>query len=208
MVLQRDQTQELMQSNAAQMAMYGIVIGIPQLILTLLANIETATKSNYGHEYCLAMMPSAMSKHTITCMMRLHSRSFSRSWRVLMACGYLKDAPAQGTGTGTARVVAKSVSYLQAMMDGDTDSTYIKFGVWHIPTATRPKKKTNHEDAITRNPNIPSCTANAENSKRTRTTSQRKIRAPTARRSIPRSLIRSNRTSARGTRNIRATTSN
>jgi hypothetical protein len=39
---------ELMQSNAAQMATYGIVIGIPQLTLTLLANIKTATKSDYG----------------------------------------------------------------------------------------------------------------------------------------------------------------
>ncbi len=38
---------ELMQLNAARMATYGIVIGIPQLMLTLLANIETATKSDY-----------------------------------------------------------------------------------------------------------------------------------------------------------------
>jgi hypothetical protein len=42
---------ELMQSNAARMATYGIVNGIPQLTLTLLANIETATKSDYGHEF-------------------------------------------------------------------------------------------------------------------------------------------------------------
>ncbi len=38
---------KLMQSNAAHMATYGIVIGIPQLMVTLLANIETATKPNY-----------------------------------------------------------------------------------------------------------------------------------------------------------------
>ncbi len=37
------------------MAMYGIVIGIPQLMLTLLANIETATKSNYVREFGSAM---------------------------------------------------------------------------------------------------------------------------------------------------------
>jgi hypothetical protein len=37
----------LMQSNAARMATYGIVIGIPQLMLTLLTNIKTATKSDY-----------------------------------------------------------------------------------------------------------------------------------------------------------------
>jgi hypothetical protein len=42
---------ELMQSNAAQMATYGIFIGIPQLTLALLANIEMATKSDYGCEF-------------------------------------------------------------------------------------------------------------------------------------------------------------
>jgi hypothetical protein len=46
---------ELMQSNAAQMATYNIVIGIPQLTLMLLANIKTATKSDYGREFHLAM---------------------------------------------------------------------------------------------------------------------------------------------------------
>ncbi len=42
---------ELMQSNVARMAMHGIVIGIPQLTLTLLANIKMATKSDYGREF-------------------------------------------------------------------------------------------------------------------------------------------------------------
>jgi hypothetical protein len=46
---------ELMQLNTARMATYGIVIGIPQLMLTLLANIKTATKSDYGCKFCLAM---------------------------------------------------------------------------------------------------------------------------------------------------------
>ncbi len=36
----------------------------------------------------------------------------------------LKDAPAPGTGT--VHLVAKSVSYLQAMMGEDTDSAYTK----------------------------------------------------------------------------------
>ncbi len=45
---------ELMQSNAVQIATYGIVIGIPQLTLTLLA-IKMAPKSDYGSEFCLAM---------------------------------------------------------------------------------------------------------------------------------------------------------
>ena len=46
---------ELLQSNAAQMATYGIVIGVMQPVLTLLANIETATKANYGHKFHSAM---------------------------------------------------------------------------------------------------------------------------------------------------------
>jgi hypothetical protein len=46
---------ELLQSNAAQMATYGITIGVPQLVLTLSANIETATKSKYGYEFRSAM---------------------------------------------------------------------------------------------------------------------------------------------------------
>ena len=46
---------ELLQSNTARMAMYGIVIGVPQLVLMLLANIKTVTKVNYSHKFCSAM---------------------------------------------------------------------------------------------------------------------------------------------------------
>jgi hypothetical protein len=42
---------ELMQSNAARMATYGIAISIPQLTLMLIANIENATKAKYGREF-------------------------------------------------------------------------------------------------------------------------------------------------------------
>ena len=42
---------ELMQPNAAIMAMYGIAISIPQLTLTLIANIENATKAEYGRNF-------------------------------------------------------------------------------------------------------------------------------------------------------------
>jgi hypothetical protein len=67
---------ELLQSNVAQMATYGITIGVPQLMLTLLANIKTATKSKYSHEFRSAMPPSARSTRTIMCMMRHHSKPF------------------------------------------------------------------------------------------------------------------------------------
>jgi hypothetical protein len=70
---------ELMQSNAAQMAMYGIVIGIPQLMLILLANIETATKSDYGCNFCSAVHATRKKYTTITCTTQLCSSSFSRS---------------------------------------------------------------------------------------------------------------------------------
>ncbi len=42
---------ELMQLNAARMATYGIVISIPQLTLTLIANIENGTKVEYGRKF-------------------------------------------------------------------------------------------------------------------------------------------------------------
>jgi hypothetical protein len=42
---------ELMQSNPARMATYGIAISILQLALTLIANIENATKAKYGCKF-------------------------------------------------------------------------------------------------------------------------------------------------------------
>ncbi len=42
---------ELMESNVARMAMYGIAISIPQLTLTLIASIKNATKAKYGREF-------------------------------------------------------------------------------------------------------------------------------------------------------------
>jgi hypothetical protein len=79
---------EMMQSNAAQMAVYGIVIGIPQLMLPLLANIEMATKSNYGCKFCLAMHAIG-KKYTYN---HRHDAAllqiFSRSWWALTVGGY------------------------------------------------------------------------------------------------------------------------
>jgi hypothetical protein len=74
---------ELMQSNAALMATYGIIIGIPQLTLMLLANIESATKSEYGREFCLAMH-AICKKYTYNHVHDgLCSSLFSRSWWAL-----------------------------------------------------------------------------------------------------------------------------
>ncbi len=42
---------KLIQLNAARMATYGIAISIPQLTLTLIANIKNATKAEYGCKF-------------------------------------------------------------------------------------------------------------------------------------------------------------
>ncbi len=109
------------QSNVARMATYGIVIGIPQLMLTLLANIETATKSDYGCEFCSAMhaihkkyaynhVHDATSLQTI--LTELTGADGVRT---------LKDAPAPNATTG--RSVANSISFLNTMMNSDTTAS-------------------------------------------------------------------------------------
>jgi hypothetical protein len=90
---------ELMQLNAAQIAKYGIVIGIPQLMLMLLANIKMATKSNYGHEFCSTMHAICM-KYTYN---HVHNAALLQIILKELAgtndVRVLKDAPALGTGT-------------------------------------------------------------------------------------------------------------
>ena len=116
---------ELMQSNVAQMAMYGIVIGIPQLMLTLLANIETATKSNYGREFCTAMH-AIRNKYPYN---HVHDATLLQTilTELVGADGVraLKDAPAPNAGT--AHAVANSVTFLNSMMlNSNTNSEYTK----------------------------------------------------------------------------------
>jgi hypothetical protein len=140
---------ELTQLNAAQMPTYGIVIGIPQLMLTLLANIKTATTFNYGREFCLAMN-AIRKKYTYNhvhyaAMLQFILKELAGADGVRV----LKDAPAPGMGT--MHLVAKSVSCLQAMMGKDTDSAHTKseYGVSsnsdsseeeHKPCARKRKK--------------------------------------------------------------------
>jgi hypothetical protein len=115
---------ELMQSNVAQMAMYGIVIGTPQLTPTLLANIKTTTKSDYGHKFCSSM-------HTIFKKYTYNHVHDADSLQIIIkelagadGMRVLKDTPAPSAGI--AHLVAESVSYLQVMMNGDTNSAYTK----------------------------------------------------------------------------------
>ncbi len=104
--------------------MYGIAIGIPQLMLTLLANIEMATKSDYRCNFHSAMH-AICKKYTYN---HVHDMTLLQIILKELAGAngvqVLKDAPAPGTGT--TQLVAKSVSYLKAMMGEDTDSAYTK----------------------------------------------------------------------------------
>ncbi len=115
---------ELMQFNTAQLAMYGIVIGIPQLTLRLLANIKTTTKSDNGHKFCSAMR-AILKKYTYNhvhdaALLQIILKELTSAADVQV----LKDTLAPGAGI--AHLVAKLVSYLQVMVDRDTNSTYTK----------------------------------------------------------------------------------
>jgi hypothetical protein len=115
---------ELMQSNAAQMVTYGIVIGIPQLTLTLLANIKMATKSDYGREFQSAMH-AFCKKYTYN---HVHDATLLQTILTELAGAdgvrALKDAPAPNAGT--AHSVANSVSFLNSMMNINSESDYTK----------------------------------------------------------------------------------
>jgi hypothetical protein len=132
---------ELMQLNTVQIATYGIVIGIPQLMLTLLANIETATKSDYGCKFHSAMH-AIRKRYTYNHVHNATLLQFILK-ELAGAAGVrvLKDAPTPGTGT--AHLVAESVSYLQAMMGEDTNSLYTKsaYGVSFNSNLSEDKRK-------------------------------------------------------------------
>jgi hypothetical protein len=123
------------------MATYGIVIGIPQLTLMLLANIETATKSNYGREFC-STMHTIRKKYTYN---HVYDRTLLQFILKELAAAngvkVLKDALAPGVGT--VHLVAKSVSYLQAMMNEDTNSahTELAYSVSSDSNSSKYKRK-------------------------------------------------------------------
>jgi hypothetical protein len=131
---------ELMQSNAARMATYGIVIGIPQLTLTLLANIKTATKSDYGREFRSAMH-AIRKKYAYN---HVHDATSLQTILTELAGAdgvrALRDAPAPNAGT--AHSVAKLVSFLNSMMlNSDTDLEYTESA--YGASSDSPSQKTN-----------------------------------------------------------------
>jgi hypothetical protein len=197
---------ELIQSNAAQMAMYGIIIGIPQLMLLLLTYIKTATKSNYGQKICLAMH-AICKKYTYN---HVHNAALLQIILKELAGAdgmwVLKDAPAPGTGT--AHSVAKLVSYLQAMMGEDTGSAYteLAYGLNSNSDLSEEERKPRGQD---RKKNQHSkLRGRRGKQKKDKDNKPKKNTCPHCKSSIARSLIKLNRTSACGTRNTGATASN
>jgi hypothetical protein len=151
-------------------------------------------------------MPSPRSKHTITYTMRNHSRSFSRSWRMQMVCKYSRMHRCQAWEPRIWLPTQYPTS--KQLWTGTLTQNTMNRHTVRVLTETHPKKHASHGEAVARNLIAPSRTADARERTRTRITSQRRIRAPTARNSIARSPIKSNQTSACGTRNTRDTASN
>ncbi len=131
---------ELLQSNAARMATYGITIGVQQLVLTLLANIKTAMKSVYSHKFRLAMH-AICKKYMYN---HVHDAASLQAIVTELAGAdgvrVLKDAPAPSAGT--AHSVADSVPFLHSMMDGgDTNLEYTESAYGTTSTSELSKKE-------------------------------------------------------------------
>jgi hypothetical protein len=112
----------------------------------LLANIETAIKSDYGCKFCSAM-------HTIHKKYMYNHVHNTALLQIILkelvgadGMRVLKDAPAPGAGT--AHSVAKLVSCLQAMMYRDTHSTYteLAYGVGYDSNLSKEKPKPRGRD--------------------------------------------------------------
>jgi hypothetical protein len=116
---------ELMQLNAPRMAMYGIVIGIPQLTLTLLANIKMATKSDYGREFRSAMH-AIRKKYAYN---HVHDATSLQTilTELVRADRMRSPQDAQAPNTGTVHSGTDLESFLNSMLlNSDTDSEYTK----------------------------------------------------------------------------------
>jgi len=129
------------------MATYGIVIGIPQLTLTLLANIKTATKSDYGREFRSAIH-AILKKYAYN---HVHDATSLQTilTELTGADGVraLRDAPAPNTGT--AHSVAKSVSFLNSMMlnsDADSEYTESAYGASSDSGSSEEKRKSHERE--------------------------------------------------------------
>jgi hypothetical protein len=180
---------ELMQLNTAQIATYDIVIGIPQLTLTLLANINTATKPDYGREFSLAMHATC-KKYTYN---HVHNATLLQF--------ILKEL------VGANGVVSESVSYLQAMMGEDNISTHTE-SAYGISSNSNLSEEECKPCARERKKLQRSKLQGDHGKQKKDKDNKPKKNTCSARSSIARSPIASNQTSACGRRNTRAAASN
>jgi hypothetical protein len=118
---------ELTQSNVAQMATHGIVICVPQLTLTLLANIETATKSSMAVKFAPPCTSYTRSTRTTTCMTQLCCSIFSKSWRVPMA--YTSSRTHRHRAQRLRTWLPNQFPTSKQMMDTESAYTKLAYGV-------------------------------------------------------------------------------
>ncbi len=173
----------------------------------LLANIETATKSNYGCEFCSAMH-AIRKKYTYNHVHNATLLQFIlRELAGADGVRVLKDAPAPGTGN--AHLVAESMSYLQAMMGEDTNSTYTKLAYSVSSNSNSSKDKRKQHAHKRKKSQCSTLQGGPGQQKKEKDDKPKKNTCPHCKKSsIVRIPIESNRTSACGTRSTRATTSN
>jgi hypothetical protein len=126
---------ELLQSNAAQMATYGIFIGVPQSVLTLLANIKTTTKADYRHEFCLSIHVIC-KKYTYN---HVHDATSLQITLTELAGAdrvrAFKDASTPSAGT--AHSMANLVSILHSMMNGDDSNLEYTKSAYGAPSNSK-----------------------------------------------------------------------
>jgi len=188
---------ELMKLNTARMATYGIIIGIPQLTITLLANIKTTTKSDYGRDFCSAM--HARKKYAYN---HVHDVTLLQTILTELAGANgvrtLHDAPAPNAGT--AHSVANLVSFLNSMMLNSDINLNIPDQLMVLaPTVAHLRSSASLANTSTRNKKKQRL-ARKRKKKRTRMKSQRRTCTPIARNTTARSPVVSSQTNARGTK--------
>ncbi len=196
---------ELMQSNAAQLTTYSIIVGIPQLTLTLLANIEMVAKSDYG-------LKSRAAMHAIQKKYTYNHVNDAMLLQVILTelagangVQVLKDVPAPSAGA--VHSVADSISYLYLMMNGDTDLEYTKLVYGASTNSNSLEEECKPHRCDCKKSQCSKLHRGCEKNKKDKDDGPKKNTCSHCKKSIAGNPIASTQTSACGTRSTRAISS-